>query len=130
METGKRISQISPLNLAFVGDAVQEAYIKSVLVAEEDGSSFLLQKRSVAYLCCEAQAYAAQKLLEELTQEEADVFRRARNAKVNTVPKHASVADYHMATAIEAVIGFAYLKGDRERALQICARMREVCDQR
>ena len=130
MDTEKRITQISPLNLAFVGDAVQEAFIKSSLAMEEDVSSFVLQKRSVAYLCCEAQAYAAQQLQEELTEEEADVFRRARNAKVNTVPKHASVADYHMATAIEAVIGYAYLKGDKERAMQICRRMREICDQK
>jgi len=130
LQTTRDISQMNLLTLAFVGDAVQELQIKTALALEMDASTHVLQKKSVGYLCCEAQAAAARSILEELTEEELSIYKRARNAKVSTVPKHATVADYHAATAIEAVIGYCYLKGERDRAAEIIDKLRAFCDAR
>ena len=130
LDTRRQVMQINSLVLAFVGDAVQEQVIKTHLARTIDASSHVLQRHSVAYLCCEAQAMAARAIFDELTEEEQAVYKRARNAKVSTVPKHATVNDYHAATGIEAVIGFCHLTGDNARAEWIVGRMREVCDEK
>ena len=124
------VAQMNLLSLAFVGDAVQQLRIKTQLATQMDASTHVLQKKSVAYLCCEAQAAAARSILDELTEEELAVYKRARNAKVSTVPKHATVADYHAATAIEAVIGYDYLKGEQDRAAELIDKMRAFVDAR
>ena len=107
--------QLSPLTLAFVGDAVFELFVRERLVCQGNCSVNKLHRRAVEQVCCQAQAGAAQRLLPLLTQEEADVFRRGRNAHVTHVPKNADPADYHAATAFEALFGYVYLKGELER---------------
>ena len=62
-----------------------------------------------------AQYEAAQYILPLLTEEEQDIFRRARNTKVHGVPKAASKAEYAYATALEALFGWLYLKGEYDR---------------
>ena len=106
--------QASPLTLAFVGDAVFELFVRERLVCQGNCSVNKLHKRAVEQVCCQAQAQAAQRLLPLLTQEE-EAYRRGRNAHVSHVPKNASPADYHAATALEALFGYVYLKGDLER---------------
>ena len=107
--------QASPLTLAFVGDAVFELFVRERLVCQGNCSVNKLHKRAVEQVCCRAQAQAAQRLLPLLTQEEEEAYRRGRNAHVSHVPKNASPADYHAATALEALFGYVYLKGDLER---------------
>ena len=58
----------------------------------------------------------AEKLLPLLTEEEASVFRRGRNANVHSIPHHADRADYQKATGLEALFGWLYLGGQRQRA--------------
>ena len=128
MDTYRRVIQMNPLVLAFVGDAVQQARIKTALARELDASSHVLQRHCIAYLCCEAQACAARALFTQLSEQEQAVYTRARNARVNTVPHHATPADYHAATGIEAVIGFCHLCGDTDRANWIIDQMRAYCD--
>ena len=119
----EEIARMNPLSLAFAGDAAEALRVKSRLVLENDVSSHVMQNLSVRYLCCEAQAKAAQEVFDSLTEEEQAVFRRARNARVSTVPKHATPADYHLAPAIEAVLGFLYLAGDVARCEELIDRM-------
>ena len=57
--------------------------------------------------------------MEELTEEEKDIYRRGRNSKPHTKAKNASTMEYLEATGLEAVIGFLYLKGDTDRALDL-----------
>ncbi len=107
--------QLSPLTLAFVGDGVFELFVREKLVCQGNCPVNALHKRSVEQVCCGAQAVAAKKLLPLLTEEEAAVYNRGRNAHVGHVPKNAKVADYHAATAFEALFGYVYLSGDLER---------------
>ena len=70
-------------------------------------------------VCAAAQARLSEKLESVFTDEEKDIFRRARNAKKPTRAKHASVADYNASTGLEAVIGYLYLIGKHDRLDEI-----------
>lgn len=111
--------QLSPLTLAFVGDGVFELFVREKLVCQGNCPVKSLHKRSVAQVCCGAQAAVGKKLLPLLTEEEAAVYNRGRNAHVGHVPKNAEVADYHAATALEALFGYVYLSGSIERLREL-----------
>lgn len=102
------------LALAHVGDAVFELMVR-VHLAAAGGKTGSLHHAAVGMVNAAAQAGDMEKLLPLLTEEEAEVFRRGRNVKVHSVPKHARLGDYHAATGLEALFGYLYLLGRRER---------------
>lgn len=109
---------LSPLVLAYVGDAVYELHIRTKLAAE-DLPVREIHHRTVALVRASAQAHMAHAIEPALTEEEHDVWRRARNAKSGTVPRSADVVEYRHSTAFEAVIGYLYLAGRQERLVQL-----------
>ena len=109
------LRQMSTLGLAHVGDAVYELLVRSWLCAQGRCSVQGLHKAAVSYVRAPRQAAFAEKLLPFLTEEEAAVYRRGRNAKVNSLPKHASPGEYHAATGLETLFGWLYLRGDKPR---------------
>lgn len=111
--------QLSPLTLAFVGDAVFELLVRERLACGGSRPPSQLHRLSVARVCCGAQAQATEKLVLALNEEEAEVFRRGRNAHPGHVPKNADQKDYHLATALEAVFGYLYLSGRQARVLEL-----------
>jgi len=74
-----------------------------------------LHRATVELVCAPQQARFAEKLLPLLTEEEASVFRRGRNANVHSIPHHADRADYQKATGLEALFGWLYLRDDHAR---------------
>lgn len=111
--------QLSPLTLAFLGDAVYEILVRERLVCMGSRPSSELHRLSVAQVCCQAQALASEKLASVLTEEEAEIFRRGRNAHPGHVPRNADQQDYHLATALEALFGYLYLNGENDRLREI-----------
>lgn len=112
----KPLNEYSPLTLAFIGDAVYEMLVRELLVSRGSCPVKKLHSRAVEWVRCDAQAHALFDVLwEHLTEEEQAVATRGRNAHVGHVPKNASVADYHGATALEALFGYLYLKQEPER---------------
>ena len=109
------VNKISMLGLAHVGDAVYELLYRSKLCADGHTAVAEMHRMTVAFVRAEAQAEAAAKLLPVLTQEEASVYKRGRNAKVNSVPHNADIGQYHAATGLEALFGWLYLLGRTER---------------
>ena len=105
----------SPLALAFIGDGVFELMVREYIICEGNCSVKKLNARKVNYVCCDAQAEAVTAIEPMLTEEEADVLRRGRNAHPGHIPKNADPAVYHKATALEALFGYLYLKGEMER---------------
>jgi ribonuclease-3 family protein len=103
------------LTLAYVGDAVYEAYVRLRLVENGDRRVKALSAEARRYVSARAQCAIAGRLMEEFTPEERAVFIRGRNAKVNTKAKNADLREYHASTGFEAVIGYLYLTGARER---------------
>lgn len=109
------IGRLSSLALAHVGDCVYELLTRGRLVRSGLTTARKLHSHTVALVRASAQYEAAQYILPLLTEEEQDVFRRARNTKVHGVPKAASKAEYSYATALEALFGWLYLKGQYDR---------------
>lgn len=111
--------QLSPLTLAFIGDAVFEILVRERLVCMGSRSSSELHRLSVSQVCCQAQAAASEKLTPVLTEEEQEIFRRGKNAHPGHIPKNADQKDYHLATALEALFGYLYLSGQIDRVKEI-----------
>lgn len=113
--TVQKARELNPLVLAYVGDGVHTLYIRLMAVHGTTGKADKLHKFVTSRVNAKAQAECMQKLLPILTEEESDVFHRARNSHQHSMAKNASVADYKLASGFEAVIGFLYLIGDSER---------------
>lgn len=109
----------SPLTLAYIGDAVYELVIRTVVVERANRSANDLHKRSVKFVQAGTQATMIAALQEILTEEELAVYKRGRNAKSNTSAKNASITDYRKATGFEALIGFLYLMDRMDRVLYL-----------
>ena len=109
------IGRLSSLALAHVGDCVYEMLTRGRLVSSGLTTARNLHSHTVALVRASAQYEAAQSILPLLTEEEQDIFRRARNTKVHGVPKAASKAEYAYATALEALVGWLYLNGQYDR---------------
>ncbi len=113
------VMNLQPLVLAYIGDAVYEVYIRTMLVVNNKSNVNLLHKMSVKYVKAKAQADIVHRLNDRLTPDEQDIVRRGRNAKSATVPKHADVTDYRYSTGFEALIGYLYLTNNYERLMEI-----------
>lgn len=125
--TGDQLHGVSAIGLAHMGDAVFEILVRTWLCAHGKATGRGLHQATVQLVCAESQAEKARRILPLLTDEELAVFKRGRNAQVHTVPGHASRAQYGEATALEALLGWLWLKGRGERVNQLfCAMMEEV----
>ena len=115
------IRAISSIGLAHLGDAVYELLYRSKLCTDGHTAVAEMHRMTVAFVRAEAQAEAAAKLLPVLTTEEASVYKRGRNAKVNSVPHNADIGQYHAATGLEALFGWLYLQGKTQRINELYA---------
>ena len=113
------LNELSPLTLAFIGDGVYDLLVREKLVCEANRPVGALNNEKIKTVCCTAQAKIANELLPELTEEETSVFKRGKNARAMTVPKNASRKNYHIATGLEALFGYLYLKGSTERLREL-----------
>ena len=111
----KDIRTYSPLTLAFLGDAVYELVIRTLVVGKGNTSPAKLHKTSSSFEKAAAQSVLLDRIEEELTDDEMDFVRRGRNSKPRTMAKNASTKDYLKATGLETLIGYLYIKGDEER---------------
>ncbi len=110
-----KVDSLSPLTLAFTGDAVFSLFIREMLVCQANRPVGELHKLSVQSVKASAQARAMREIMPLLTEKETDVFKRGRNAHTSHTPKNQSGCDYHYATGFETLMGYLYLKGENER---------------
>lgn len=113
------IRTYSPLTLAYIGDAIFELVVRTVLVERKNTQPEKLHKAATKIVKAETQAVMIELLKEELTEEELAVFKRGRNAKAVTRAKNATMSEYRRATGFEALMGYLYLKGDMERMIKL-----------
>ena len=117
--TGQRPESLAPHSLAYLGDAVYEVVIRSVIVEKGDVPAKKMNQEAVGFARASAQARLIRAIREELTEEEQEIFRRGRNANPGTRSRHSSMSEYRLATGFEALIGWLYLKGETERLLHL-----------
>lgn len=117
------IRAISSIGLAHVGDAVYELLVRTWLCAHGRATGKGLHRAAIELVCAPKQAELAAVILPMLTEEEHDVFRRGRNANVHSIPQHASRSEYQQATALEALLGWLWLSGRKDRISELFAAM-------
>ncbi len=120
-----QLAALSSLGLAHMGDGVYELMVRSYLCLHGKSTNKGLHKATVGYVSAPAQARAAEAILPLLSEEEAEVFRRGRNASPHTIPPHARREDYARATALEALFGWLWLRGETARLNQLFERIME-----
>ena len=113
------IRTYSPLTLAYIGDAIFELVVRTVLVERKNTQAEKLHKAATQIVKAETQARMIEALKESLTPEELSAYKRGRNAKAVTRAKNATMADYRKATGFEALMGYLYLKGEMERMIEL-----------
>ena len=123
--TDDELRAISSIGLAHMGDAVFEILVRTCLCAHGKATGKGLHQATIRLVCAESQSQKAQKILPLLSEEELAVFKRGRNAQVHSIPAHASRAQYGEATALEALLGWLYLRGRKERINELFCKMME-----
>ncbi|MDR2558197.1 MAG: ribonuclease III [Oscillospiraceae bacterium] len=116
--TKEQARAYSPLTLAFLGDSYYELMVRRKITLEHNMSANKLHIAAVKKVRASFQAAACEKIAELLTVEEAEIFRRGRNAG-GAVPRSASPAEYRKATALEALLGWLLLIGENTRAEEL-----------
>ncbi|MEY8381875.1 ribonuclease III domain-containing protein [Christensenellaceae bacterium 44-20] len=115
----REAAQKNPIVLAYLGDTVYDLYVRTALVKRFGLHVNELNAKAAGIVNARAQAQASERLAGLFTQQEAEIFKRGRNAKVGSVPKNMEVADYHKATGLEALMGYLFLTGQHERLEQL-----------
>ncbi|MBP9001327.1 MAG: ribonuclease III [Lachnospiraceae bacterium] len=113
------INTYSPLTLAFIGDCVFDLVIRSVIVCRANRQPNKLHKLKANVVKAQTQSEMAKALMEDMTEEEAAVYKRGRNAHSFSSAKNASIQDYRRATGLEALVGYLYLLNRSDRILEL-----------
>lgn len=113
--TKEQARRISPLILAYEGDAVYELKVRTYLLENADGNVNSLHRRASAFVSAAAQSDIMEFLELLLSEEETEIYHRGRNAKSHSRPKNAEMISYRRATGFECLFGFLYLSGQTER---------------
>lgn len=114
-------AQFSPLTLAFIGDAVYELLVRGQVLARGSAPVGKLHHRTVDFVRADAQAKAVRAIQPILTETEATILRRGRNANSAHIAKNADPVDYRYATGLESLFGYLYLTGKNQRLRELFA---------
>ena len=125
--TSAEARELNPLVLAYVGDGVQMLYLRARLASSSHAKAGRLHALVSRQAKATSQAKAAAALVDMFDEAEKAVFLRARNSHVGSSAKHASIAEYHFATGLEAVFGYLYLIGAEDRLEELLGASFDVC---
>lgn len=113
------IRTYSPVTLAYIGDAVFELIIRTLIVEKGQRAANTLHKHTTKVVCAQTQAKMIDAVYDTLTEKEQDIYRRGKNTKLHSSAKNASLADYRKATGFEALCGYLFLEDNVERITQL-----------
>lgn len=118
-DSSKPVRLLSPVVLAYVGDAIYEVAVRQYLVSLPNLRPNHLHRTATSLVSAKAQCAILAHLEPLLTEEEQDIARQGRNAKSGTIPKNANVLEYRHATAFECLIGYLYYTGQQARLQEL-----------
>ena len=107
--------QYSPLALAYMGDSILDLLVKKYFVTHSNMQPHKYHVESSKIVKAVKQADSIDQTMEELSEDELDVYKRGRNTNTHSKAKNATMGQYRKATGLEALYGYLYLKGDMER---------------
>lgn len=113
------IRTYSPLTLAYIGDAIFEMIIRTLIVENGQRAAQTLHKHTTKIVCAPTQAAIAEAVYDNLTEKEQDIYRRGKNTKINSSAKNSSLSDYRKATGFEALCGYLFLNNETKRITEI-----------
>jgi ribonuclease-3 family protein len=116
---GVDIRTYSPLTLAYIGDAIFEMIIRTLIVEKGQRATNTLHKHTTKIVCAKTQAQMIEAVFDFLNEEEQEVYRRGKNTKIHSSAKNASLTDYRKATGFEALCGYLFLKNETARIISI-----------
>jgi len=119
--TKAEAAQLNPVTLAFLGDAVYSMYVRERLALSGCGKVAQLQRVAAQVVSAKGQSEFLDKLIPLFDEEEAEIFRRGKNAKKATKSKSATSLEYNRSTGLEAVLGYLYLTGNEARIKELLA---------
>lgn len=117
--TMKDVREYSPLALAYIGDAVYEVVIRTVVIGMGNAPVNRYHQTTKSYVQATAQAQFYNHIKEILTEKEADIFKRGRNAKSSSSAKNTDIITYRHATGLETLVGYLYVEGNMERITEL-----------
>ena len=120
------VNQMSPLTWAYMGDCIYEKYVREYLVTSTKYKPHKLHIEATKLVKASAQAHILQELENELSDDEKEIVRRARNTENHHLPKNATVQEYMYATAFEGLIGYLYLTNQKERLEEILKKSLDI----
>ena len=124
----EELKQLNTTALAYMGDAVYEQFIREHILTKGGTDVNKLHRISTMYVSAPAQAKIIKSLFDDLTEDEQKLVKRARNRKYHTKAKNADPVTYKWATALEALRGYLYLSGNKQRLTYICAKAVEIIE--
>ncbi len=111
----KEVYQYSPLALAYIGDSALDLLVKTYYVKNSNKQTYKYHKDVCNIVKAVNQAKFIELVMDELKEDEIDIYKRGRNATTHSKAKNATMGEYRKATGLEALFGYLYLKGDFER---------------
>ena len=124
------LSVISNQTLAFIGDSVYDLYIRTYLASKSTKKTGLLHKEATRYVSAKAQAMIIDKIMDNLTEEEIEIYKRGRNTSIQSISKNADITEYKKATGFEALIGRIYIEKKTERLEELINIAIEIAENR
>lgn len=107
--------QYSPLALAYMGDSILDLLVKKYFVTHSNMQPHKYHVEVSKIVKAVNQADYIDRIMEELSEDELDVYKRGRNTNTHSKAKNATMGQYRKATGLEALYGYLYLKGDMDR---------------
>ncbi len=107
--------QYSPLALAYMGDSILDLLVKKYFVTHSNMQPHKYHVEVSKIVKAVNQADYIDRVMEELSEDELDVYKRGRNTNTHSKAKNATMGQYRKATGLEALYGYLYLKGDMDR---------------
>lgn len=123
----KEIKNYSMLSLAFLGDSIHSLYIRNYLITKSNFKVKELHSMATKYVKAKSQSIVIENL-NDLTLEEQQIVKTARNSKTNNVAKNSTIKDYKNATAFEALLGYLALNKNYERLNKILKKSVEITE--
>lgn len=126
-KTKNDINNLSTDALAYLGDAYFTLFCRQLVLSCHNAKPHRLNSLVTQFVNAHAQSEFLEKITPILTEDEANIVRRARNSPTTTKSKNYGLADYKRATSFEALIGYLYLL-DTKRLNQVLKAVFEGVD--